>query len=270
MTAMKSTLCSTPTPQSLPLSVIIITYNEASNIGDCIASVSFARQVVVLDGASTDDTVHLARALGAEVHVNTPWPGFGAQKNRALALANQPWVLSLDADERVTPELAQEIEQIVSNNQPLSVSVPRLTEFFGHRIHHCGWTPDYVTRLWPRGNGQFSDDRVHERVVTSGIPARRLTHSLLHYSYPTPAHYWHKLSSYSQAWAEQRHAKGVRTSLARAFLSGVFAFLKSYIWRLGFLDGAMGLVVCTMQAQAAYGKYLTLYCLQRQAALKRA
>lgn len=268
MTAMKSDFIQPVPPRSLALSVIIITYNEAHNIADCIASVAFARQVVVLDGGSTDDTVARARAMGAEVHISPSWPGFGAQKNLALNRADQPWILSLDADERVTPQLGLEIAQVVGANLPLSVVLPRLTEFCGVQIRHCGWTPDYVIRLWPRGKGQFSDDIVHERVVTNGLQTRRLAHPLLHYSYPTPAHYWHKLSSYSQAWAAQRHAKGVTTTLARAFLSGFMAFLKSYIWRLGFLDGAMGLVVCTMQAQAAYGKYLTLYCLQRTPAPK--
>lgn len=261
---MKSLASDSPNHSLLPISVVIIALNEARNIGDCIDSVRGARQVVVLDGGSRDATVAIATAKGAQVSVNSEWAGFGVQKNRALALANQPWILSLDADERVTPELWREIEMVIARGHLCAVQLPRLTQFCGQWIHHCGWTPDYVTRLWPKGAGQFTDDLVHERVVTKNLPSQRLHHVVLHYSYPTPSHYWNKLSQYSQAWALQRHLEQKTTSMTRAYLSGIYAFLKSYLWRCGFLDGAMGLVVCSMQAQAAFGKYLTLYCLQRQ------
>lgn len=246
------------------LSVIIITFNEAANIEACLKSVSFADEVVVVDAGSTDGTQDLARSMGGVVHVTTDWPGFGSQKNRALELAQYPWVLSLDADERVPPELANQIRQVVVEGRGIAYEIPRLTQFCGRWIRHCGWTPDYVLRLFKRGSAHFSDDLVHERVLIRQGVASRLTSPLLHYSYPTPSHYWRKLEQYSQAWAHQRFASGQKTSMIRAGLAGVVAFLRSYFFRLGFLDGAMGFAVCTMQAQAAFGKYFALYCLNQK------
>jgi glycosyltransferase involved in cell wall biosynthesis len=250
------------------LSVTIITCNESRNIGDCLASVSFADQRVVLDSGSQDATVDLARGEGAEVSVTADWPGFGPQKNRALDLARGDWVLSLDADERVTPQLRAEIQARIKRHDGESVAfeIPRLTQFCGVWIRHCGWTPDHVLRLFRRGEARFSGDLVHEslRPLEPSVRIVRLRTPLLHYSYPTPDHYWRKLERYSRDWARQRHVQGQTTSIARAAASGLTAFLRSYVFRLGFLDGAMGFAVCTMQAQAAFGKYFELYCLSRQ------
>ena len=249
----------------MSLSVVLITHNEEANIAACLQSVAFADELVVVDSGSTDATVAIARELGARV-VGTPdWPGFGPQKNRALALARCDWVLSIDADERVTPALAAQIQAAMREGRAEAFELPRLTQFCGQWIHHCGWTPDHVLRLFRRGTAHFSEDLVHERVVTNsaGTPAR-LRSPLLHYSYPSPSHYWRKLEHYSQAWAAQRHAQGRSASMSRAVLSGVVAFVRSYFLRLGFLDGAMGFAVCTMQAQAAFGKYFALYCLNRK------
>ncbi len=255
-------------PNSIDLTVVIIALNEAHNIGDCIRSVLFAQQIVVLDGGSQDETVAIAQSLGAQVEVNANWQGFGYQKNKALSYAKNKWVLSLDADERVTPELAQELIDILQKSSTSELAfafeIPRLTEFCGQLIRHCGWTPDYVTRLWINGKAQFSADLVHERLLTSDLKILKFNSPLLHYSYPTPAHYWQKLSKYSQAWALQRYTKGIKTSMTRAVLSAIVAFVKSYFFRLGFLDGALGFAVCFMQAQSAFGKYFTLYCLWLQ------
>lgn len=246
------------------LSVIIITCNEQANIQACLDSVRFADEVIVLDSGSTDETVALAKAAGATVHTTQDWPGFGPQKNRALALAKHPWVLSLDADERVSPVLAKEIRGAMDGQRGQAFEIPRLTQFCGQWIRHCGWTPDRVLRLFQRGVARFSDDLVHERVIVDGVVTARLNTPLLHFSYPTPSHYWRKLEQYSQAWAQQRAARGQHTSMGRAAAAGVVAFVRSYVFRLGFLDGAMGFAVCTMQAQAAFGKYFALYCLNQK------
>lgn len=258
------------------LSVSIITKNEAHNLGRCLKSVGFADELVVLDSGSTDDTVEIARSLGAVVHVASDWPGFGAQKNKALALTTQDWVLSLDADEVVSPELQAEIlshlngATLQDENYPPTTSVafeiPRLTQFCGVWIRHCGWTPDRVLRLFRRSEALFSQDLVHEsvRLVRADTKLVRLKHPLLHFSYPTPQQYWVKLQRYSHDWAVQRHACGQTCSIWRAALAGLAAFLRSYVFRLGFLDGAMGFAVCTMQAQSAFGKYFELFCLGRK------
>ena len=267
------------------LSVILIANNEANNILACLASVSFADQVVVVDSGSTDNTVELARSAGAEVVQTADWPGFGAQKNRALDLATCDWVFSIDADERVTPELAAQLKAAIKLGMDVEIQVedkfdiendskgnkniheheayevPRLTQFCGQWIRHCGWTPDHVLRLFKRGSARFSNDLVHERLVQSQGTCGKLTTQMLHFSYPTPASYWRKLDQYSQAWAVQRHLEGEKTSMLRAVMSGMVAFVRTYFVRLGFLDGALGFAVCTMQAQSAFGKYFTLYCL---------
>ncbi len=259
------------------LSIILISNNEAHNILDCLASVSFADQIVVVDSGSTDNTVELARSVGAQVTQTTDWLGFGVQKNRALDLVTGDWVFSIDADERVTPELAEQLKAAVNFDYQTSINndsksnnflghhdayeVPRLTQFCGQWIRHCGWTPDRVLRLFKRGSAKFSNDLVHERLVQNQGTCGKLTTPILHYSYPTPASYWRKLEQYSQAWAKQRHLEGEKTSMLRAAMSGVVAFIRTYFLRLGFLDGALGFAVCTMQAQSAFGKYFTLYCL---------
>ncbi|CAN5650120.1 glycosyltransferase family 2 protein [soil metagenome] len=248
------------------LSVILITHNEESNIAACLASVAFADEVIVVDNASTDATAALAQATGAAVVQVPDWPGFGPQKNRALDRATGDWVFSIDADERVSPELARAIQDVVAADGPApSYKLPRDTQFCGQWIRHCGWTPDHVLRLFRRGTARFTDDLVHERLLPQEPAATALlSQPLQHYSYPTPNHYWRKLQQYSQAWAAQRHARGQKTSMLRAALASVVAFMRSYFFRLGFLDGAMGFAVCTMQAQAAFGKYFALYCLNRQ------
>lgn len=251
---------SSPHPE-IKLSVVVITRNEEHNIVACLESVAFADEWIVVDYASSDRTVELARSKGANVLETRDWPGFGPQKNLGLQQAGGRWVLSLDADERVSEELAAEIMAIVKSDEAAVYACPRLTQFCGRWIRHCGWTPDYVNRLFKRGNARFSDALVHECLLFEGSP-RKLRGQLLHYSYPNPEAFWDKLQRYSIAWATQQRKIGARSSISRACFSGLFAFLKSYLLRLGFLDGGMGLAVCWLQAQAAFGKHFHLHCLQ--------
>jgi len=171
-------------PGTVALSVIVITRDEEANIADCLASVSFARECVVVDSGSRDRTLEIARAAGARVTQTHDWPGFGAQKNRALDLATQPWVFSLDADERVTPQLREEIVAVVQGTGGSDAySVPRRSSYCGQFIAHSGWYPDRVLRLFRRGSARFSDDAVHERLVTAAAVGR-LKGDLLHTTYP--------------------------------------------------------------------------------------
>lgn len=256
----------------MSLSVVIITRNEAKNIQACLESVSFANEVIVLDSASTDETVAIAKEMGALVHQTPDFPGFGEQKNRALELVSGKWVLSLDADERIGEALAKEILQVIQEHSSARIAydIPRSTYFCGQWIKHCGWTPDRVTRLFRSDQAHFSDDKVHERLVPKGRnnwdnpQVGHLKTPMLHYSYLSPDDYWRKLKSYSQIWAQERYLKGQKTSVARAFASALFAFLRSYVFQAGFLDGSMGLAVCVMQAQGTFAKYFTLYCLNQK------
>lgn len=249
----------------MSLSIIVITKNEAHNIEACLASVSFADEWIVVDAASVDSTVAIAQQYEAKVHVTQDWPGFGKQKNRALDFATGDWVLSIDADERVTPELAAEIQLAMKSNSGDIFNMPRRTSFCGQWIDHCGWSPDRVTRLFRRGSARFNENLVHESLQPVQLDAkiRHLATKLLHYSYPTPNHYWDKLKIYSEAWAIQKQVEGKTASISRALAASCVAFVRSYIIRLGFLDGALGFVVCQMQAQATFYKYFQLYFLNQ-------
>lgn len=247
-----------------PLSAILITRNEEANIRDCLASVAFARERIVVDSGSTDATVAIAREMGAQVVQTPDWPGFGPQKNRALAQASQPWIFSIDADERVTPQLRDEILAAIAADAhaPAAYEMPRRSSYCGQYITHAGWYPDRVTRLFRRGSARFSDDVVHERVVASG-PVGRLHSDLLHESFPDLESVLDKLNRYSTAGAERMRRAGKRASLSSAVLHGLWAFLRTYVLQRGFLDGRMGFVLAVSNAEGTYYRYLKLWLAQR-------
>ena len=251
------------------LSVIVITRNEAHNLHDCLQSVqSLADEVVVIDSNSTDGTCDIARQFGAVVSQPADWPGFGPQKQRALDLATCDWVLSLDADERVTPELAQEIQQVLMNDAHAAYQMPRLSWYCGKFIRHSGWQPDHVLRLFPRTQARFSDDLVHERVI-SDLPLKTLRNHLLHYSYLNFSQVLSKTDAYSTASAQQAFAKGKRATVAGALGHGAWAFFRTYVIRAGFLDGAYGLALAISNAEASYYKYLKLWWMGQSAFEKK-
>ena len=239
------------------LSVIIITKNEAANIRDCIASVAWADEIIVVDSGSRDGTASIAQEMGAKVYLHTDWLGFGLQKNRALGYACNEWIFSIDADERVTPELRTELEQAMQECNADGYYCPRLSQFCGTFIHHCGWYPDYVLRLFKRGAGQFSASLVHESVLLIGQTAS-LKSPLLHYSYLTADDVERKVEHYSNAAAQQMLAAGKRANLISAILSGGWAFVRTYVMRLGVLDGAAGWAISCMNARTTYLKYRKL------------
>lgn len=241
------------------LSAIVIARNEAARLPGCLASLSFVDEIVVVDGGSDDDTVAIARAAGARVEIRPDWPGFGPQKNIALSLARGRWVLSLDADERVPPALAEEIRAaIAAPGQTLGWRLPRRTRFLGRWIRHCGWTPDHVLRLFQRDAGRFSDDLVHERVIVSPARIGTLRTPIDHDSYPTLSSWWRKTEQFADLWAEQQFARGRRVSVPHAVASAFGTFVRTYVLRRGFLDGATGLVLCLLLSQGAFLKYLSL------------
>lgn len=251
----------------IKLSVIIITKNEALNIQACLDSVSFASERIIVDSGSADGTPALARAAGATVIESADWPGFGPQKNRALDAAQGEWILSLDADERIPPALRDEILAIVNakpSHPPLHQTywIPRLSSFCGHFIRHSGWHPDYILRLFRRGAARFSNDLVHERIIPLQ-PERqqatnRLRTAILHYSYTDDDMVLRKLMQYSTLGAQQAFAAGKRSSLSKAILHALSAFLRSYIFKRGFLDGRAGVMVALSTAESTYHKYFKL------------
>jgi len=256
----------------MKLSAVIIAKNEAAVIGRCVSSVLWADEVVVLDSGSSDGTVEQARALGARVESSAgePWPGFGAQKNRALDLARGEWVLSLDADEWVTPELRAEIERALSaaagnpGSTPSAWRMPRASTFCGRRMYHSGWWPDHVTRLFRRGRARWSPDLVHEKLVLDGAVAS-LASPLMHEAVRDLDDALAKMTAYSSAGARMLHARGRRTTLAGAVVRGLWSFFRSYVVRRGFLDGREGFLLAVANGEGTYYRYAKLLQLQRGA-----
>jgi len=243
------------------VTAVIITRNEAHNIGACLDSVSWCDEAIIVDWSSADDTVALARAAGATVVQTEDWPGFGPQKNRAVEAATGDWIFSLDADERVSPALRDEIRRHLADGAHRALALPRLSAFCGTFVRHAGWYPDYVTRVFRRGRGRFTDDLVHEHLKVDD-PVVRLREPLIHYSYRTYSDVLRKIDAYSSAGAEQAFARGKRATMASAASHGLWAFLRTYLFKQGFRDGSAGFGVALMNAQASYYKYAKLVQLQ--------
>jgi glycosyltransferase involved in cell wall biosynthesis len=238
------------------VSVVIITQNEAANIRDCLESVTWADEVVVLDSGSSDGTVDICREYTDHVHSSPNWPGFGVQKNRALALASGEWILVLDADERVTPKLRQEIAEVLARSAgPRVYEVPRLSYYCGRAMRHSGWWPDRVARLFRRGAARFSDATVHERLCFVGRPGRLHNH-LEHFSYRGLEQVLEKVNRYSTAGALMLFERGRSGSLSAAVLHGLWAFIRTYIVYRGFLDGKEGFMLSVSNAEGTYYRYL--------------
>lgn len=236
------------------LSAIIITRNEAANIGDCLDSLTFCDERIVVDCGSSDDTLKIARDKGARVSLRD-WKGFGPQKNLALALAQGDWVLSVDADERVTPELAQAIRTAIETGESDGYEMPRRSTFCGREMRHSGWFPDRVLRLFRRGKARFSDDAVHERVICEGKVAR-LKAPLLHYPVARLEDAIRRMDNYSTLGAEMIVASGKPVSFFTGIAHASFTFLRVYVLQLGFLDGAAGFLLAVANAEGTYYRYM--------------
>jgi glycosyltransferase involved in cell wall biosynthesis len=247
------------------LSVILITRNEEANLQECLSSVqSIADEIVVVDSSSTDRTLSIAQSFNAIISSPPDWLGFGTQKNRALDLATQDWVLSIDADERLTPELCREIQAVLSKPHADCFSIPRRSYYCGRLINHSGWNPDFVTRLFKRGTARFSNDLVHEKLLPNGN-IQALKAPMLHYSVTDFSQVLHKVDRYSTDSAKQAFERGKRSSVPNALLHGVWAFIRTYFFKRGFLDGAQGLALAISNAEGSYYRYLKLWLLEQKA-----
>lgn len=236
------------------LSAIVITRNEAHNIAACLDSLAFCDERIVVDSGSSDDTVKIAEGKGARV-VSHAFEGFGAQKNFALSLAQGEWLFSLDADERVSPELVGEILAAVARPAADGYEMPRLSSFCGRAMRHSGWFPDHVLRLFRRGTARFSNDLVHERVVAQGAVAR-LKHPLIHHPVLRLEDVLSRMDRYSTAGAEMLVASGRRVSFMTGIVRGLWAFIRTYLLRGGFLDGREGFLLAIANAEGTYYRYM--------------
>jgi glycosyltransferase involved in cell wall biosynthesis len=246
------------------LSAIVIVCNEAGNIADCLASVAFCDERIVVDSGSSDNTVSIARESGARVEARA-WQGYGPQKNFALSLATGDWVLSIDADERVTDALAAEIQRAVETAEFDGYEMPRLSLFCGRTMRHSGWYPDHVLRLFRRGRGRFSEDLVHERVICDGAvgrlsvdlrhdPVRRLEDALA------------RMDRYSTASAQMLVTSNRRISFFTGIAHGLWTFLRTYVVRGGFLDGREGFLLAVANAEGTYYRYMKAWLARRRRA----
>lgn len=245
---------STPT-----FSVIVITKNEAQNIEACLQSVAWADEIVVVDSGSSDATVELCRRYTDKILV-TDWPGYGAQKQRALDMATGEWVLSLDADERVTPELQAEIVARVPHSEYAAFEIAFSSEYCKKTIRFGDWWNDRQAVLFRRSQGHFVPLVVHERIEIQG-KIGRLKGKIHHLAFPDLQTVLRKMNDYSSWGAEQKKAQGKTGGLGKALGHGLWAFIRGYILRLGFLDGREGFLLAVSNAEGAYYRYMKLFYL---------
>ncbi|KLT72798.1 group 2 glycosyl transferase [Neisseria arctica] len=251
------------------LTIALITKNEAHHLPECLKSVQdLGGSMVIIDSGSTDETPEIARQFGAEFHVFPDWQGFGRQRNRAHQFIQTPWVLWLDADERLSATTRQDIIQQISQIQPdgkTLFSINRLSMVYGREIRHSGWYPDRVVRCYPVKYTQYSDDLVHESVVVpNGAKVVELKGDVLHYTYADIAQFMRKSAQYAQLWAQQKKQQGKKVHLHTAVIHGAMNFLKTYVLKAGFLDGKQGFLLATLSAYSVFCKYAQLWVLNHE------
>jgi hypothetical protein len=247
----------------LPLTVAIITLNAASQIEPCLESVAFADEILLVDSGSTDGTPELARRFGARVETKE-WLGFGRQKGHAVAIARHDWVLCLDADERVTEQLARSIREAMASPRYRAWRMARRNRFLGRWLSHGEGYPDWSLRLFHRAHASWSSDEVHEAVLTTA-DVGTLEGDLLHDSAEDVATYLGKQNRYTTLQAKTLFAQGVRASHWRLLASPLVRFVKFYVVRGGFLDGGAGFAHVVVGCNNTFHKYLKLIELQRSA-----
>ena len=244
------------------LSVVLIAKNAEAHLKACLDAVSFADEIIVLEHGSTDSTVAICKEKGVRLYHTDDWLGFGIQKNRALAFATYEWILSLDTDEIVLPELGSEIQEIVRGHRGEgynAFTMNRLTLYCGRWMRHSGWYPDPVLRLFRRGSGKFTDSQVHEKVQVEGKIGHLSSAPLQHYSYDNLEQVVDKINTYTTAAAKERAARGGSASISQAMIHAFATFIRVYIIKRGFLDGGQGFILAVASAEATWYRYLKLW-----------
>ena len=239
------------------LSVTIITLNEEANIRGCLESIKWADEILVTDSGSKDDTINICKEYGVRFFIDE-WHGFGKQKNLIARRAINNWILNIDADERITPELRKEIEVVLDNGNYDGYYIPR-KNFFGERwIRHCGWYPDYNLRLYRKDKGCFNERSVHEAVKVNG-KTWHLKTPLEHYTYRDISDYLKRMDRYSTLSAEEMFKEGRKTGYFNIFFRTVFTFLKMFFLKKGFLEGYRGFILSGLYSSYTFSKYAKLW-----------
>jgi len=242
----------------LPISLVVITLNEEANIERCLKSVPFAQDIVVLDSGSTDRTVEIAKQCGARTFVEA-FRGYGEQKRRACELAGEDWVLSLDADEALSPALAEEIRKLSPHTlaEYEGYEMPRLSFHMDRWIRHGGWYPDYQLRLFNRKQAGWQNLKLHERVEAKRVGALRA--DIYHYVFKNLADQVETNNEYSTLGAQELQHRGRKFSVTMLVLKPISKFLETYIWKRGFLDGIPGFVIAVGAAYSVFLKFAKLW-----------
>ena len=250
----------------MKLTACIITYNEADRIDTCLRSLSFCDEIVVVDSHSTDATRQIARSLHAHV-IERDWPGYRSQKQFAVEAASNDWVLCLDADERVTSQLREEIEALRAQGFPEHAgwSVPRITDYFGQFLRHGNAYPDRLIRLFDRRRGGWIGEEIHENTRVTGSVGRLHGH-LEHFSYRSLSDHHNRMARYADLMARALYARGKRCGMSKVLFNPAWRFFRGYVVRLGFLDGWRGMVFHLVEANYVRRKYLGLYMLTKEVA----
>jgi glycosyltransferase involved in cell wall biosynthesis len=243
--------------KSQTLSVTIITINEEHDLPRCLDSVSFADEIIVVDSGSTDKTIEIAKAKGAKV-ITQSWLGYGAQKNFAASKAKSDWVLNIDADEAVTPELKKEILDVINAPHTTGTTngfaVARKTRYLGRWIMHGGWYPNYVTRLARKSSSRWSEPEVHEELLVDG-PIEKLKYPLLHYTFHDIEDQVRTNLKYARQGALELAKRGKRPGLGHLIFKPIGKFLETYVGKRGFLDGLAGFIISINAAHSMFLKY---------------
>lgn len=236
------------------ISAAIITKNEGKNLKDCLKSIQFTDQKVIIDSGSTDDTLKIAEEFGCDFYPEN-WKGFGPQKQSAIDKCKFKWVLVIDADERIPPETAKKIQEAVRcESDIVGYSFPRKNHFQGRWIKHMGWWPDKIVRLFQRNLGKMSDAEVHEEVLVNGR-VENLNCPIEHFTESSFSKIFQKIDQYSTLGAERAYSEGKRCSIWEAAVRAEFTFYQNYILRLGFLDGYQGFTLSVTDAINKFAKY---------------
>ncbi|MEQ9893620.1 glycosyltransferase family 2 protein [Pectobacterium aroidearum] len=249
------------------LSIIIITKNESELIEECLQSVSWADEVIVVDSGSTDSTVEIAHRYGAKIYQHNDWPGYGKQRQRAQSYASGDYIFFIDADERITPELRQSIKSTLleSNlDDKIVYSCARRNLFLGRFMKHSGWYPDKVLRLYANKHYQYNNNSVHESLDYGDASVQHLSGDLKHLTCRDFSVFQEKQLRYAVAWARERHEKGISCRYSEIFTHSIFSFLKTWLFRAGFLDGKQGLLLALVNAQYTFNKYTELWSLNNK------
>lgn len=241
--------------------VLLIVKNEQAHLADCLDTVKdWADDIVVVDSGSTDNTVAIASLYTDKVYIHNEWQGFGKQRQIAQSYLNTTWIFAIDADERVSKALKENILAAVEKNeQHICYKVNRLSKAFGKFIHHSGWSPDWVVRLYPREKVEYNSALVHEQVTVPALMnCHQLKGDLLHFTFDNLSQYRSKTSLYISSWVEQREGHK-KATLSKAISHGIFRFLKMYLLKKGFLDGKHGLLLAILSANVVFTRYADLW-----------